>query len=83
MHANDSKKNDIHPSENPASQPHGTTQDQINEMESEGQATKQGQSPDPSLPNRPQNDPPPQPPLPREQPGGGHPTSPRHDHRKS
>jgi len=82
MHANDSKRNDIHPSENPASQPHGTTQDQINEMESEGQATKQGQSPDPSLPNRPQNDPPPQPPSPREQPGGGHPTSP-HDDRKS
>lgn len=31
--------------QNPASQPHGTTQDQVNEMESEGQATKQGQSP--------------------------------------
>lgn len=32
------------PTQNPATQPHGTTQDQINEMESEGQATKQGQS---------------------------------------
>ena len=31
------------PAQNPASQPHGTTQDQINEMESEGQATKEGQ----------------------------------------
>jgi len=38
------------PVQNPASQPHGTTQDQVNEMESEGQATKQGQSPNPSPP---------------------------------
>jgi hypothetical protein len=38
------------PVQNPASQPHGTTQDQVNEMESEGQATKQGQSPNPSSP---------------------------------
>ena len=30
-----------------ASQPHGTTQDQVNEMESEGQATKAGQIPTP------------------------------------
>lgn len=36
------------PVQNPASQPHGTTQDQVNEMESEGQATKQGQNPNPS-----------------------------------
>lgn len=35
------------PVQNPASQPHGTTQDQVNEMESEGQAAKQGQSPKP------------------------------------
>ena len=35
---------------NPASKPHGTTQDQVNEMESEGQAAKQGQSPSPSAP---------------------------------
>jgi hypothetical protein len=33
------------PVENPASQPHGTTQDQVDEMESEGQATKPGQHP--------------------------------------
>ena len=32
----------------PESQPHGTTQDQINEMESEGQATKRGQKPNAS-----------------------------------
>jgi hypothetical protein len=38
------------PVQNPASQPRGTTQDQVNEMESEGQATKQGQNPHPSLP---------------------------------
>jgi hypothetical protein len=38
------------PVQNPASQPHGTTQDQVNEMESEGQATKEGQSPNPSPP---------------------------------
>ena len=36
------------PVQNPASQPHGSTQDQVSEMESEGQATKQGQSPNPS-----------------------------------
>ena len=40
------------PGQNPASQPHGTTQDQVNEMESEGQATKQGQSPTPSPPDQ-------------------------------
>ncbi len=40
------------PGQNPASQPHGTTQDQVNEMESEGQATKQGQSPNASPPAR-------------------------------
>ena len=40
--ANDPTAADL-PAQNPASQPHGTTQDQINEMESEGQATKQGQ----------------------------------------
>jgi hypothetical protein len=33
---------------NVASLPHGSTQDQVNEMESEGQATKQGQKPNPS-----------------------------------
>jgi hypothetical protein len=33
------------PVQNSASQPHGTTQDQVNEMESEGQATKPGQDP--------------------------------------
>ena len=38
------------PVQNPARLPHGTTQDQVNEMESEGQATKQGQRPDPSPP---------------------------------
>ena len=36
---------------NPASQPHGTTQDQINEMESEGQAMNPGQNPNPSARN--------------------------------
>ena len=36
------------PAQNPASQPHGTTQDQANEMESEGQAMKQGQNPLPA-----------------------------------
>jgi acetyl esterase/lipase len=41
------------PAQNPASQPHGTTQDQVNEMESEGQATKQGQSPEPPPPGAP------------------------------
>ena len=44
--ANDSRAAAI-PVQTPASQPHGTTQDQSNEMESEGQATKQGQSPNP------------------------------------
>jgi hypothetical protein len=49
MNANAFKKNADDPTaaglpaQNPASQPHGTTQDQIDEMESEGQATKQGQ----------------------------------------
>lgn len=38
------------PVQNPAGLPHGTMQDQVNEMESEGQATKQGQSPFPSSP---------------------------------
>lgn len=56
MNSNDIKKNANDPPaaatpvQNPASQPHGTTQDQVNEMESEGQATKQGQSPNPSPP---------------------------------
>jgi hypothetical protein len=36
-------------SNDPANQPHGTTEDQVNEMESEGQATKQGQEPNPSV----------------------------------
>jgi hypothetical protein len=53
MNSNDIKKN---ASDSPAvgtpvqdpSQPHGSTQDQVSEMESEGQATKQGQSPNPS-----------------------------------
>jgi hypothetical protein len=35
---------------NPATLPHGSTQDQINEMESEGQAATQGQRPNPSPP---------------------------------
>jgi len=54
MNPNDLKKNAndasaaATPVQNPASQPHGSTQDQVNEMESEGQATKQGQSPTPS-----------------------------------
>ena len=54
MNSNDIKKNANDPRaatapvQNPASQPHGTTQDQVNEMESEGQATKQGQRPNPS-----------------------------------
>ena len=53
MNSNDIKKNANDPRaagtpvQNPASQPHGTTLDQVNEMESEGQATKQGQSPNP------------------------------------
>jgi hypothetical protein len=57
MNSNDIKKNANDPPsaatpvQNPASQPHGTTQDQVKEMESEGQATKQGQSPSPSLPD--------------------------------
>jgi hypothetical protein len=56
MNSNNSTKNandpptTAAPAQNPASQPHGSTQDQINEMESEGQATKQGQSPKPSPP---------------------------------
>ena len=33
---------------NPKGLPHGTTQDQISEMESEGQAAKPGQQTDPS-----------------------------------
>jgi hypothetical protein len=55
MNSNDSRKEDskdppaaVAPVQNPASQPHGTTQDQVNEMESEGQAPKQGQSPNPT-----------------------------------
>ena len=36
------------PGPNVANLPHGSTQDQVNEMESEGQATKQGQKPNPS-----------------------------------
>jgi hypothetical protein len=53
MNSNDIKKNVNDPPaaatavQNPTSQPHATTQDQVNEMESEGQATKQGQSPNP------------------------------------
>ena len=56
MNSNDISKNANDPHavatlvQNPASQPHGTTQDQVNEMESEGQATKPGQSPTPSRP---------------------------------
>lgn len=56
MNSNEIKKNAngppsaVTPLQNPASQPHGTTQDQVNEMESEGQATKPGQSPNPSPP---------------------------------
>jgi hypothetical protein len=38
------------PVQNPARLPHGTTEDQVKEMESEGQATKPGQHPDPSPP---------------------------------
>jgi hypothetical protein len=59
MNSNEIKKNAndplaaATPVENPASQPRGTTQDQVNEMESEGQATKQGQSPNPLLPSTP------------------------------
>ena len=57
MNSNDIGKNANDPRtatlvQNPASQPHGTTQDQVNEMESEGQATKQGQSPKPPPPDR-------------------------------
>ena len=54
MNSNDIKKNANDPPaadtpvQNPASQPHGSTQDQVSEMESEGQAMKQGQSPNPS-----------------------------------
>lgn len=56
MNSNNIKKNANNPPtaatpvQNTASLPHGTTQDQVNEMESEGQATKQGQSPNPSPP---------------------------------
>ena len=56
MSSNDTKKKANDPPaagtrpQNPASQPHGTTQDQVNEMESEGQATKPGQTPNPSPP---------------------------------
>jgi hypothetical protein len=60
MNLNDMKKKTNDPSartrtpvQNPASQPHGTTQDQINEMESEGQAMKQGQNPKPSPAQKP------------------------------
>ena len=35
-------------STNPASKPHGTTTDQINEMEGEGQAQAPGQNPPPN-----------------------------------
>jgi hypothetical protein len=58
MNSNDMRKNANDPRtaatlvQNPASQPRGTTQDQVNEMESEGQATKQGQSPKPPPPDR-------------------------------
>ena len=56
MNSNDIKKNANDPPaaatpvQNPAGQPHGTTQDQVNEMESEGQAMKPGQGPNPSPP---------------------------------
>ena len=49
MNSNDTKNKTHDPSTadtpvpNPANLPHGTTNDQINEMESEGQATKPGQ----------------------------------------
>ena len=63
MNSNDIKKKtgDPHaragaPVQNPATQPHGTTQDQVNEMESEGQATKQGQSPNPLPPAQKQDE---------------------------
>ena len=58
MNSNNIKKNandppaGLTPVQNPASQPHGTTQDQVKEMESEGQAAKQGQSPKPPPPDR-------------------------------
>jgi hypothetical protein len=58
MNSNDIKKkaNDptaaATPVQNSASQPHGTTEDQVNEMESEGQATKQGQRPNASSQSR-------------------------------
>ena len=54
MNANVSKKNANDPTaaglpaQNAPSQPHDTTQDQINEMVSEGQAMKQGQKSGPS-----------------------------------
>jgi hypothetical protein len=57
MNSNDIKKNAndasaaATPVQNPASQPQGSTQDQVSEMESEGQAMKQGQSPNPSPPS--------------------------------
>jgi hypothetical protein len=46
---------ELPPDQKPTSQPHGTTEDQINEMESEGQATKPGQRPlsSPSTPVTP------------------------------
>jgi hypothetical protein len=50
---------------NPAGLPHGTTQDQINEMESEGQAATQGQRPNPS---RPRTEPTPMPSRKEEKP---------------
>ena len=44
------KSNDIKKTNDPASQPHGTTEDQVNEVESEGQAAKPGQRPNLSPP---------------------------------
>lgn len=54
MHSDDVKKNANAPPAAaktvaiPVGLPHGTTQDQTNEMESEGQATKPGQPPAPA-----------------------------------
>lgn len=63
MNSNDIKKKTNDPParggtpvQNPATQPHGTTQDQVNEMESEGQAAKQGQSRNPLPPAQKQDE---------------------------
>ncbi len=46
----DRRNGDTHPLDpaNPASKPHGTTNDQISEMEGEGQAQAPGQDPPPN-----------------------------------